>query len=229
MTRQSLLVFIMPKPTFINLKAKKKKQFTDAFLREFAIKSYDEASLSAVVKELGIAKGSVYQYFEDKLDLFNYLTGACVAVKMKYIAHLKRTDYPDFWTFFRSLYEHGVNFDLENPLQSHFLHNLTTNINSPSVKELYQQMMDQTVSGFEQMVAYEVSIGKFRDDLPARTMGFFLYKTSLAINDELELTGIINPKQSIIDHQPVYWQKEHLLLEKVDDYISLMKKALDKN
>ena len=218
----------MPKATFINLKAEKKKQFTDAFLREFAVKSYDEASLSSVVKALGIAKGSVYQYFDDKLDLFNYLVGESVAVKMKYIAHLKRADFPDFWTFYRSLYEHGVNFDLENPLQSHFLHNLTNNINSPSVKGLYQQMLDQTVAGFEQMVSDEVSIGKFRDDLPAKTMAFFLYKSSLAINEELELRGIINPRQSIIDNKPVFWQKAKVFLEMVDDYITMMKSALDK-
>ncbi|MEQ9099435.1 MAG: TetR/AcrR family transcriptional regulator [Imperialibacter sp.] len=218
----------MPKATFNKLKPDKRKQFTDAFLREFALHSYDEASLTSVVSELGIAKGSVYQYFADKLDLFTYLVGECGAVKARYIGHLKRTDFPDFWLYFRALYEHGVKFDLENPLQSHFLHKLVDNINSPSIQHLYKNMLDQTVTVFEKMVESEIAIGKFRRDIPAKTQGFFLYKASLAINDQLLALGEIDTKKSIEKGLPVFHKKEEVLLRTVDQYIEILKAALDK-
>lgn len=218
----------MPKETFHNLNPKKKEKIKDAFLREFAVNPYDKASLSSVVKSLGIAKGSVYQYFDDKLDLFMYLISECTAVKMKYLGHLNRGDYPDFWAYFRSLYEEGVKFDLENPLESHFLHSLTENLNSPSVKDIYNDMLTQIIAGFEEMVRYEVEHGHFRDDIPVKTAGFFLYKASLSINEQMQAFGEINPKESIKKREPVYRDKVNELMQTVDNYINLLKNALDK-
>jgi len=219
----------MPKETFIKLKEEKKKQITDAFLREFAVKTYDEASISMVVKQLGIAKGSIYQYFNDKLDLFMYLVGESVAVKSRYTASLKREDYSDFWTYFSDLYVYGFQFDDENPLQSHFLHNLTQNLNSPSIKHLYNELLSQVVTGFEKMAEYEVQKGLFRSDIPVKTQGFFLYKLGISIQEQLEVMGAINPKVSIEKQQPVYFGKMNELMQVVADYIKLAKPAFNKN
>ncbi|MCG2589461.1 TetR/AcrR family transcriptional regulator [Rhodohalobacter sulfatireducens] len=218
----------MPKDTFHNLPEEKKEKITNAFLREFAIHPYDKASLSSVVKSLGIAKGSVYQYFDDKLDLFTYLIEECSAVKMKYVGQLKRENFNDFWGYFRSLYSEGVKFDLENPLESHFLHSLADNLNSPSVKGLYDEMLTNIIAGFEQMAKHEVELGLFRDDIPIKTIGFILYKNGRAINEQMEVTGHINPKESIKKGKPVYEGKVDQLMETVDNYIKILQRALDK-
>jgi AcrR family transcriptional regulator len=63
----------MPSSTFNNLNASKKAAFIDACLSEFAQKGYYGASVTAIVKELKIAKGSVYQYFENKENLYKFL------------------------------------------------------------------------------------------------------------------------------------------------------------
>ena len=63
----------MPKQTFLNLSDAKRKAFLEIALEEFANNDYNTASVSKIVEKAGIAKGSVYQYFEDKQDLFMYL------------------------------------------------------------------------------------------------------------------------------------------------------------
>lgn len=63
----------MPKQTFLNLPEEKRKAFLEIALNEFANNDYNTASVSKIVEKAGIAKGSVYQYFEDKQDLFLYL------------------------------------------------------------------------------------------------------------------------------------------------------------
>ena len=63
----------MPKQTFLNLPEEKRKAFIETALDEFANNDYNTASVSKIVEKAGIAKGSVYQYFEDKQDLFMYL------------------------------------------------------------------------------------------------------------------------------------------------------------
>ena len=63
----------MPKQTFLNLPEEKRRAFIEIALSEFAGNDYNTASVSKIVEKAGIAKGSVYQYFSDKQDLFMYL------------------------------------------------------------------------------------------------------------------------------------------------------------
>ena len=63
----------MPKETFFNLPEAKRQRIIDLALAEFAEKDYDTASISRIVSQAGIAKGSFYQYFENKEDLYTYL------------------------------------------------------------------------------------------------------------------------------------------------------------
>lgn len=63
----------MPKTTFLNLPAEKRDTFLSLALEEFATHDYAGASVSKLVGRAGIAKGSLYQYFEDKADLFVFL------------------------------------------------------------------------------------------------------------------------------------------------------------
>lgn len=220
----------MPKNTFYKLEAVKKKKITEAFLREFSIKAFDDASITSVVKSLGIAKGSIYQYFENKLDLFLYLSHESAGVKMKYVGDIKRENYSDFWSFFRSLYESGITFDKENHQYSHFLHCIEKNINSPSIKELRDQWLDQIVAHFNQLVQFEVDAGAFRTDIPVKTMGFYLYKASISIHDYVGLFHGVNPQESIEKGEAVYANGKHnKLLETVDHYIQILKPSLEKS
>jgi AcrR family transcriptional regulator len=63
----------MPSDTWWNLELPKRQFIIDACLTEFAAHNMDSASLSTIVKELGIAKGSIYQYFTDKEELYLYI------------------------------------------------------------------------------------------------------------------------------------------------------------
>ena len=59
--------------TVERLPEKKKQHFLDAAYKEFSLHDYESASITNLVKELGIAKGSVYQYFKDKQALYVHL------------------------------------------------------------------------------------------------------------------------------------------------------------
>ncbi len=63
----------MPSERFHNLKQVKKRTFLKMAYKEFALHSYEGASITRLVTDLKMAKGSIYQYFEDKKDLYNYL------------------------------------------------------------------------------------------------------------------------------------------------------------
>ena len=87
----------MPKTTFVNLDPSKRERFLDEALDEFAGHPYDQASITAIVKRLGIAKGSVYQYFDGKLDLFGHLLELARERKARWFADLPtHDDLPNF-------------------------------------------------------------------------------------------------------------------------------------
>lgn len=65
----------MPTNTFFNLPPPKREKLFRAAVAEFARQPYGEVSLSQVIKAAGIPRGSFYQYFADKTDLFRYVIG----------------------------------------------------------------------------------------------------------------------------------------------------------
>lgn len=42
-------------------------------MAEFSEHGYQESSISSIIKKAKIPRGSFYQYFEDKLDLYKYV------------------------------------------------------------------------------------------------------------------------------------------------------------
>ncbi len=63
----------MPKQTFFNLSPEKQAHLLRHAVDEFYAYGYDKASLSRIVERAGIAKGSFYQYFDGKNDLYRYI------------------------------------------------------------------------------------------------------------------------------------------------------------
>ncbi|MGE7923928.1 TetR/AcrR family transcriptional regulator [Viridibacillus arvi] len=58
---------------FHNLKSEKQKQIINAAIKEFVQSGFDKASTNEIVKTAQISKGSLFNYFNSKKDLYAYL------------------------------------------------------------------------------------------------------------------------------------------------------------
>ena len=106
----------MPKDTFFNLPSDKREAITNVLLEEFAQKEYKIVSVSAIVKKAGIAKGSFYQYFEDKADAFLYLFQLAVQEKMDFMNSIPAINsQTDLFANLRWMMEAGTSFEFSNP------------------------------------------------------------------------------------------------------------------
>lgn len=113
----------MPKSTFLNLPAEKRDRITQAIIDEFAENTYETASINQIVKNADIAKGSFYQYFDDKLDIYKMTVEICQAEKMKYIeGSQKNTRYLDDFTLIRELYISIIQFEVDHPRLSSIMY-----------------------------------------------------------------------------------------------------------
>ncbi len=62
----------MPKQTFFDLPEEKRERIMTAARQVFQGVPYEKASIQAIIEAAGIPRGSFYQYFEDKDDLYLY-------------------------------------------------------------------------------------------------------------------------------------------------------------
>ena len=64
----------MPKSLYAPLSPMKKKAIHVAAFSEFSERPYAKASINQIVKKAGIARGSFYLYYEDKMDIYIHTT-----------------------------------------------------------------------------------------------------------------------------------------------------------
>jgi AcrR family transcriptional regulator len=106
----------MPKETFFNLPEDKRAHITNIAIDEFANNEYADVSISRIVARAGIAKGSFYQYFNDKEDLHSYLLDLVVKKKWELLS-LDQPD-PDHMGVFRYMRwtaQAGIEMQLKHP------------------------------------------------------------------------------------------------------------------
>lgn len=106
----------MPHQTFFNLPEDKQQRILDVCIKEFADKTYHKASISNMVKESKIAKGSFYQYFDDKKDIFKYIIEYMGTKKLAYFADIiPHMHEMNFFELLKKFYVAGVVFAKDHP------------------------------------------------------------------------------------------------------------------
>lgn len=63
----------MPTSTWERLDPQRRDRVLRAAMVEFGRQGYSTGSLNVIAREAGVAKGSLFQYFADKFDLFSYV------------------------------------------------------------------------------------------------------------------------------------------------------------
>ena len=106
----------MPKQTFLNLPEEKRRSITNAAIDEFADYGFEVSSINRIVANSGISKGSFYQYFEDKMDVFKYLMDVIAKEKTEYYKgkHPPSANL-DTFEYFRWMVKTGMEFNSAYP------------------------------------------------------------------------------------------------------------------
>jgi AcrR family transcriptional regulator len=105
----------MPKDTFFNLPEEKRQRIIDLALAEFAANDFETASISRIVAQANIAKGSFYQYFENKEDLHSYLLTLAAEAKAQFLGSNPPDPQMGIFAYIRWLSAAGIKFELTQP------------------------------------------------------------------------------------------------------------------
>lgn len=165
----------MPKDTFFNLPDDKRSLICDVAVEEFAEYSYDQASVNRIVAKAGIAKGSFYQYFEDKQDLYFYVLQVIGEKKLEYMSPVMRNpDQHDIFTLLREIYLSGIQFAANHPDYAEIGKKLIENKNSRIYNEVVDENLPAANDIFEALLARAVERGEIRADIDVKMFAYMI-------------------------------------------------------
>lgn len=140
----------MPRQTFFNLSKEKQTNILQAAKREFTRVPLSEASIANIIRDAKIPRGSFYQYFDDKEDLFYYLLNEHAKMKHEaFITHLQNNNGDIFLAMLSILKEALENFNHTAELK--FYKNIFLHLNYKTEKALVNHLTDH---GFHQRFSH---------------------------------------------------------------------------
>jgi AcrR family transcriptional regulator len=173
----------LPKETFLNLPREKREKIIEHTLEEFALRDYRSASLSRIVEKAGIAKGSIYQYFDDKKELYLYLVKLAAETKFAYIDRSIDLADADFFEKYKQTVFHGASFDFSQPRYANILYHATYEPTDPDIQEVSAELKKATFQYLRLSVDEGIRRGELRNDLSVDFMVFALYQLTVALRD----------------------------------------------
>lgn len=200
----------MPSPTFFNLPEDKRQRIIACAIEEFAEHDFQSASISKIVRRSGIAKGSLYQYFTDKADLYHYLLDYAAQVKAQVMANaVPQSGEMDLFQTLRFLFKEMFNFQHLHPDLAK-LGNRAVFGKSPLPAEILQKSTQMSNRYFEELIQQGITRGDIRTDINPAIAAMML---TSAITGLAQQISIIPPDRLEQDFGEMY-EQIILILEK---------------
>lgn len=98
----------MPKETFFNLNSEKRKKIEEAILEEFSKTPIEKASISNIITNANIPRGSFYQYFEDKEDAIKYIIENFIETEQKKMCEILKSTNGNIFDASLSIFDHII-------------------------------------------------------------------------------------------------------------------------
>ena len=159
----------MPKETFYRLPDEKRERIMAAAEREFLENSFEAASINRIIKEAAIPRGSFYQYFEDKKDIFLYIVDTHKNEAFDFVENFIKDCNGDIFAFMRK-----------------------------ATDCIITAGFSEKMNGMKRMIVSERMKGKLEEaKTPKGIMFKYIDKNSLNVESDDEILSLINIFASI--------------------------------
>ena len=140
----------MPTGTFFNLEELKREKIINASIKEFSRAPFDKASIKNIVNGAGIPRGSFYQYFKNKEDVYIYVIRQVVFRKCKEISKVIAKNKGDLFAAFEEIFKDEFEIFSHRKfhnLMKNFIARTRTSVHSEVImKQLHNMGEDATAS-----------------------------------------------------------------------------------
>lgn len=216
----------MVQQTFKNLPKERQNLILQIAYEEFAINGYQNASLSAIIKNIGVAKGSFYRYFSSKRDLFAYLLEKGLTRRYKDLDEIIKKGDISFFELIKLNFKAIIMSDKENPLVSGFFYQVVHERgNSGEVSDIIETLYKQVIERIKDLLEddeYQREIKNIDTDFVA----FHVFYSQLWFYDYVAFKHRIDYEENIRNHRPVLNLPDEELNQIIDMSVELLKYGL---
>eukprot|EP00764_Aduncisulcus_paluster_P005887 gnl/Carplike_NY0171/2026_a2729_612.p1 GENE.gnl/Carplike_NY0171/2026_a2729_612~~gnl/Carplike_NY0171/2026_a2729_612.p1 ORF type:complete len:209 (-),score=11.30 gnl/Carplike_NY0171/2026_a2729_612:218-844(-) len=171
----------MPHQTFFNLPKDKQQRILDVCITEFAEKTYHKASITSIVKQSKIAKGSFYQYFEDKMDIFKYILEYMSNKKLEYFAEIiPKMHEMNFFDLLKGFYVSGVAFAKDHPELTKIGNFILKTEDEAFKAEVMQESDSKSDQFMNMLIQAAIDRGEVRSDVDVAFINHMIQSMSLS-------------------------------------------------
>jgi len=199
----------MPTDTFFNLPDEKRQLFLDVAIAEFADHPYQVASISNIVRKVKIAKGSFYQYFKNKKELYKYLIILGTEEKLKLVNTLPTPDnHLDFFGYMRRQFLAAVYFEIRHPSLARIAYRafveeipfpeMAEELRRRGATQFYKQLITQGIINGDVTAWIDPDMAAFIMQMTFHQFGKYLIKRLGLTEADLSENSIVNNVE--IDH-----------------------------
>ena len=211
----------MPKQTFLNLPKEKRDNIVNAAIDEFAEYGLENASTNRIVANSGISKGSFYQYFEDKQDVFMYLLTLLENEKMEYFADKHPPSMNmDTFEYFRWMIKIGMEFNTSQPRMTQAVSRVLLG-EGLYYGNMFADIREKTSQGLRSMIEQAAARGEVDPSVDVDLAVMVMETWSNAISTYILQEGM---KQKDI----MKWVRSAKVQEKIDKLLYVMEYGLRK-
>lgn len=163
----------MPEKTFLNLPEKKRERVTRVLIKHFARKPYSKVDIEDVAKESRVSKGSMYQYFKDKKDMYFYAIRVALG---KYLEIVEDVNFENtsFFEYVKKGFEHYWNFLLTDKDACLLIEKSALYDDSPHRKEIEEMYHSKSREILKNIILKNQKAGFIRDDINPEIIMVFI-------------------------------------------------------
>ena len=173
----------MPQETFFNLPEDKRSLIISSAVDEFSKAGYNTASINQICKKSNIAKGSFYQYFKDKLDLYVYIMTLAIKEKVNFFSTaIEESHNLTFIEQFRLLFLKGIEFAKKHPQYAALGEQFSKENDESAKSAVIKEGDKQSEVLFIQMIENAKTKGEIDSSVDSLALSMLLQSLAGAVN-----------------------------------------------
>ncbi|TCL58849.1 TetR family transcriptional regulator [Kineothrix alysoides] len=211
----------MPKRTFNRLDDDKKEKVMRAAIEEFQAHGFENAKIESIAQNAGVAKGSIYQYFDDKKALFLYSVTWAIENFMKMIDRQTPMKDMDVYEYFLSGSRERFEMIRKEPLLVSFAIDFTYGKYGSLAEEINRELKRVSEEYELKLIDNGKKRGTIRDDVDDKILLLFFQGVTEKFNMEI-LAKVKNFESEPTEEQLV--ETESL----VKSMVTLLKQGMER-
>ena len=140
----------MPKDLFYSIEAEKQNKILEAAMQEFSSQLYVNSSINQIIKQADISRGSFYQYFADKDDLYFYMISKMVSnTAYRYLQEIVSKKPEDIFSVYQAMFAYNLRL-LSDPTYQRFFRNMYLSMSyrlQQELKRIFNSIRNEMLQG----------------------------------------------------------------------------------